>query len=330
MRALITGGAGFIGSHLAERLLAEGEEVWVLDDLSTGALRNVAHLAADPRFHFVEGSVLDRAVVEELIEQVDVVFHLAAAVGVRRIMEQPRRSIEINLRGTEHVLAAAAPARRRVLIASTSEVYGKNNWAPLREEDDSILGSTRITRWLYAVTKAADECLALAYARECALPSVVLRLFNTIGPRQTGQYGMVVPRFVEQALDGAPITVYGDGNQTRCFTYVGDVVTAMRMLASHPAAAGEIFNVGQQREVRIEALAYLVRDLANSDSPVIRVPYEQAYGSGFEDMLRRVPDTSKLQRLTGFTPQVPLEEALGQIIASTRQERLQSGTSPTR
>jgi UDP-glucose 4-epimerase len=330
MKALITGGAGFIGSHLGERLLAEGEEVWVLDDLSTGALRNVAHLADDPRFHFVEGSVLDGTVVEELVGQVDVVFHLAAAVGVRRIMEQPRRSIEINLRGTEQVLAAAAPTRRRVLIASTSEVYGKNNWAPLREEDDSILGSTHITRWLYAITKAADECLALAYARECGLPTVVLRLFNTIGPRQTGQYGMVVPRFVEQALDGTPITVYGDGNQTRCFTYVGDVVTAMRVLATHPTATGEIFNVGQQREVRIEALAYLVRDLAGSESPVIRVPYACSYGTGFEDMLRRVPDTGKLQRLTGFTAQVPLEEALVQIIASMRHERVQRRTSPSR
>jgi UDP-glucose 4-epimerase len=321
MRTLVTGGAGFIGSHLSERLLAAGDAVCVLDDLSTGAFRNIAHLHDHPGFRFVAGSVLDRPLVRTLVEESDVVFHLAAAVGVRRILEQPRRSIEVNLRGTEHVLAAAARTRPRVLIASTSEVYGKNTWAPLREEDDSILGPTSITRWLYAFTKAADECLALAYARESALPVVLVRLFNTIGPRQTGQYGMVVPRFVQQALEGRPITVYGDGSQTRCFTYVDDVVRALQLLATHPAAPGEIFNVGQPHEVRIDALARLVRERTGSASPIVYVPYDEAYGAGFEDMQRRVPDTSKLLRLTGFSPRVSLDEALGHIISDLRHQR---------
>jgi UDP-glucose 4-epimerase len=319
VRALVTGGAGFVGSHLAERLLADGEEVWVLDDLSTGSRHNVAHLSDHPRLHFVEGSVLDRALVDELVPACDITYHLAAAVGVRHIIEQPRRSIEVNLRGTEHVLAAAAPGRRRVILASTSEVYGKNTAGPLREDADSVLGATSVTRWLYAITKAADECLALAYARELELPVVILRLFNTIGPRQTGQYGMVVPRFARQALRGEPITIYGDGSQTRCFTYVDDAVAAIRALATHPAAPGEVFNVGQGRETSIEALAYLVRDLAGSASPVVKVPYAEAYGAGFEDMQRRVPDVSKLQRFTGFVPATPLEEAVGRILAYLRE-----------
>src|SRR5215211_3192032 len=238
MRALITGGAGFIGSHLADHLLRDGIEVRALDDLSTGSRANVAHLAAHSRFRLVEGSVLDRALVEKLVSEHDVVYHLAAAVGVQRILAEARKSIEINLRGTEHVLAAAAASACPVLVASTSEVYGKNDSGPLSEEDDSIVGPTRTTRWLYAITKAADECLALAYARENGLPVVIVRLFNTIGPRQTGQYGMVVPRFARQALRGEPITVYGDGSQTRCFTYVDDAVTAIRALAAHAATSG--------------------------------------------------------------------------------------------
>ncbi|HLI26645.1 MAG TPA: NAD-dependent epimerase/dehydratase family protein [Chloroflexota bacterium] len=323
MRALITGGAGFIGSHLTDHLLARGATVWALDDLSTGARANVAHHATSPRFRLVEGSVLDRALVEELVAQCDAVYHLAAAVGVRRILAEARRAIEINLRGTEHVLAAAARRGCPVLVTSTSEVYGKNDRGPLREDDDAIMGPTRTTRWLYAITKAADECLALAYAREYGLPVVVVRLFNTIGPRQTGAYGMVVPRLVGQALRGEPLTVYGDGQQTRCFTYVDDVVAAIEALLATPAARGEVVNVGQPREVTIEQLARLIRDLAGSASPIVHVPYEQAYGAGFEDMRRRVPDISKLQRLTGFVPRVPLEEALRRIIdhAQARYDR---------
>jgi UDP-glucose 4-epimerase len=314
----VTGGAGFVGSHLCERLLSEGHEVWVLDDLSTGRLDNVRGLLEHPAFYFVEGSILDQPLVQELVGPCDTVFHLAAAVGVRRIIEQPRVSIEINLRGTEHVLGAARG--RRVLVASTSEVYGKNDTGPLREDADSIVGPTHITRWLYAITKAADECLALACAREGSLSAVVVRLFNTIGPRQTGQYGMVVPRFVRQALDGEPITIYGSGQQTRCFTYVDDVVTAMLALIAHPHASGEVFNVGQDREVSIEALAQLVLERTGSSSPLVYVPYDEAYGSGFEDMQRRVPDVGKLRCLTGFAPAIPLEQALERIIASMRAE----------
>jgi UDP-glucose 4-epimerase len=320
MRALITGGAGFIGSHLASQLLASGATVCVLDDLSTGSRRNLAACEGHPRFRFVAGSVLDRPLLDALVPAHDVIFHLAAAVGVRRILAAPRQAIETNLRGTENVLAAAVPYKPRVLIASTSEVYGKNSSGPLREDAPSVLGPTTVTRWLYAITKAADECLALAYTRELGLPTVVVRLFNTIGPRQTGQYGMVVPRFVRQALRGEPITVYGDGRQTRCFTYVDDVVAALCALATHPGAVGEVFNVGQPREVSIESLAYLVRELAGSSSPIVHVPYDEAYGPGFEDMARRVPDVSKLQRLTGFVAKVSLEEALERIIAAMRDE----------
>jgi UDP-glucose 4-epimerase len=318
MRALVTGGAGFIGSHLAQRLLAGGAEVWVLDDLSTGQRRNLLSVAEHPRFRFVEGSVLDRPLVEELAVASDAVYHLAAAVGVRRIIEQPRRSIEVNLHGTENVLATA-PRGARVLIASTSEVYGKNDSPGLREDADAVYGATSVSRWLYAVTKAADEHLALAYARETGLAVVAVRLFNTIGPRQTGQYGMVVPRFVGQALRGEPITVYGDGQQTRCFTYVDDAVTAMCALMAHPAAAGEVFNVGQPREVTIDALAQRVLDLTGSASPIVHVPYDQVYSQGFEDMRRRVPDVSKLRRYTGFAPAITLDEALARIVAHLRE-----------
>jgi UDP-glucose 4-epimerase len=320
VRALITGGAGFVGSHLADRLLANGDEVWVLDDLSTGRLANVQGLLEHPRFRYVEGSVLDPTIVNELVPACDVTFHLAAAVGVQRIIGEPRLSIETNLRGTELVLAAAATSARPVLITSTSEVYGKNNSGPLREDADSILGSTAVTRWLYAITKAADECLALAYARDSGLPVVVVRLFNTIGPRQTGQYGMVVPRFVRQALRGEPITVFGDGHQTRCFTYVEDVVTAICTLMQIPRARGEIFNVGQGREVAINDLAAMVRQRTGSDSPIVHVDYVEAYGSGFEDMQRRVPDVTKLREYTGFAPSISLEEALERIIAAMRAE----------
>ncbi len=318
MRTLVTGGAGFIGSHLAERLLTDGHEVSVLDDLSTGRHENVAHLADRPGFRFVEGSVLDRPLVEALIAPVDAVYHLAAAVGVRRILAHPRHAIEVNLQGTECVLAAAAPRGCRVLVASTSEVYGKNDAPGLREGDDSILGATSVSRWCYAATKAVDEHLALAYARECGLPVVIVRLFNTIGPRQTGQYGMVVPRFVQQALHGEPLTIFGDGAQTRCFTDVSDAVSAMCALMANSATAGEVFNVGQPGEISMAALARRVRDLCGSTSPLVFVPYEQAYGAGYEDMRRRVPDVSKLQRYTGFVPAISLADSLARIIAHSR------------
>lgn len=319
MRALVTGGAGFIGSHVVERLLADGATVTALDDLSTGQRRNVAHLLDHPRFQFVEGSVLDARLVADLTAPCTAVYHLAAAVGVRRILEQPRRSIAVNLHGTENVLAAAAERGARVLLASTSEVYGKNETPGLLEDADAVYGATSVTRWLYAVTKAADEHLALAYVREAGLPVVIVRLFNTIGPRQTGQYGMVVPRFASQALRGEPLTVYGDGAQTRCFTYVEDAVTAMCALMAHPDAAGEVFNVGQPREVTIGALAERVRALAHSASPIVRVPYVEAYAGGFEDMRRRVPDVGKLRRYTGFAPAVSLDEAITRIVAYVRE-----------
>jgi UDP-glucose 4-epimerase len=319
MRALVTGGAGFIGSHLAERLLADGATVVALDDLSTGQRRNVAHLLDHPRFQFVEGSVLDARLVAELAAPCEAVYHLAAAVGVRRILEQPRRSIAVNLHGTENVLAAAVERGARVLVVSTSEVYGKNETPGLLEDADAVYGATSVTRWLYAVTKAADEHLALAYAREAGLPVVIVRLFNTIGPRQTGQYGMVVPRFARQALRGEPLTVYGDGAQTRCFTYVEDAVTAMCALMAHPDTGGEVFNVGQPREVTIGALAERVRALAHSASPIVHVPYAEAYAGGFEDMRRRVPDVSKLRRYTGFAPAVSLDEAIARIVVYVRE-----------
>jgi UDP-glucose 4-epimerase len=321
MRVLITGGAGFVGSHLAERLVADGHEVWALDDFSTGQRRNVAHLLGTSGFRLVEGSVLDGPLVADLVAQCEQVYHLAAAVGVQRILAEPRRALAVNLEGTAQVLAAAAAAthRPRVLLTSTSEVYGKNDAPGLREDADSVLGPTSVTRWLYAVSKAADEHLALAYARETGLPVVVVRLFNTIGPRQTGQYGMVVPRFVRQALRGEPITVYGDGTQTRCFTYVGDAVQAMCALMAHPTAVGEVFNVGQPQEVTIGALAERVRALCGSASPIVHVPYAEAYGPGYEDMRRRVPDVAKLVRFTGFAPRVSLDEALMRIIAYERE-----------
>jgi len=320
VRALVTGGAGFVGSHLVDRLLRNGDTVCVLDDLSTGSFENVRPYLEQPGFRFVDGSILDRSLVEDLASPCDVVFHLAAAVGVRRIIEQPRRSIEINLRGTEHVLAAARPGHHRVLVVSTSEVYGKNNSGPLKETADSVVGPTTVTRWLYAITKAADECLTLAYARETGLAAIVVRLFNTIGPRQTGQYGMVVPRFVRQALRGEPITVYGDGLQTRCFTYVEDVITAMLALIDNPGAVGEVFNVGQGREVSINELARRVREMTGSASEIVHVPYDEAYGAGFEDMQRRVPDVAKLRCTTGFAPSIGLHEALKRIIDDMRAE----------
>jgi UDP-glucose 4-epimerase len=318
VRALITGGAGFNGSHLAEALLAAGHEVVVLDDLSTGRVENLAAVKGHPRLELNTGSVTDEALVRALVAGVGVVYHLAAAVGVRLILDRPVGTIETNVVGTETVLRAAREGRPRVVLASTSEVYGKNDRVPLSEEDDRVLGPTTKSRWSYACSKAIDEFLGLAYHREYQLPVTIVRFFNTIGPRQTGRYGMVVPRFVRQALDGGPITVYGDGRQSRCFTDVGDTVRATIALSLAPAAVGEVFNVGTTHELTIGELAERVRALAGSDSPIVLVPYEEAYQPGFEDLRRRVPDIRKAERVAGYRPRVSLDETLKRVIEHLR------------
>jgi UDP-glucose 4-epimerase len=320
-RALITGGAGFIGSHLVERLVARGDHVTALDDLSTGRSSNLAAVEGDRHFSFIEGSVLDADLVERVVADADVVYHLAAAVGVDRILRHPLQSLETNIRGTENVLRACAATDppRRVLIASTSEVYGKNDKDALDEDDDRVLGSGRRSRWFYASAKAIDEAFALAYFQERGLPVTVVRLFNTVGARQTGRYGMVVPRFVRWALRNEPLRVHGDGQQTRCFTNVHDAVHALVLLMETPRAAGEIFNIGQPNEISIFALAQRVIELAESKSEIRLVPYdaEDAYGehaAGFEDMRRRVPNASKLYDFTGFRPRIGLEQTLREVI----------------
>ena len=314
MRVLITGGAGFIGSHLADAYIARGDEVFVLDDLSTGSIDNIRHLKGHTRFHYTIESVHHGPTVAELVDQCDVVFHLAAAVGVRLIVESPVRTIETNVHGTEVVLAKANKKKKKVLIASTSEVYGLSEQVPFREDGNLVLGPTSKGRWSYACSKAIDEFLALAYWRERKLPTVIVRLFNTVGPRQTGQYGMVVPTFIKQALTGQPITIHGDGRQSRCFAHVSDIVRALVALMDHPGAVGEVFNIGSNEEVTISALAERVKTLANSDSEIVTVPYEQAYGEGFEDMPRRVPDIGKVERLIGYRPTKSLDEILMSVI----------------
>jgi UDP-glucose 4-epimerase len=321
MRILITGGAGFIGSHLADAYIERGDEVFVLDDLSTGSFENIRHLKHLPRFHYVIDSVHRAHVVAELVDQCDAVFHLAAAVGVKLIVESPVRTIETNVHGTEVVLAQAAKKRKKVLVASTSEVYGLSAQVPFREDGPLVMGATTKGRWSYACSKALDEFLALAYWREKRLPTVVVRLFNTVGPRQTGQYGMVIPTFVRQALAGRPITVYGDGSQSRCFGYVGDVVGALVKLMEHPRAVGEVFNIGSNEEVTIGELAEVVKVLTGSRSEIVMLPYEQAYEVGFEDMPRRVPDIGKVGALIGYRPTVKLEEILRRVIAYHTQRR---------
>lgn len=318
MRALITGGAGFIGSHLAEALLAAGHEVVVLDDLSTGRIENLAAVTGHPRLELNTGSVTDETLVRQLVAGTDVVYHLAAAVGVRLILDRPVGTIETNIVGTETVLRAAREGRPRVVLASTSEVYGKNDRVPLSEDDDRVLGPTTKSRWSYACSKAIDEFLGLAYHREYQLPVTIVRFFNTIGPRQTGRYGMVVPRFVRQALDGGPITVYGDGRQSRCFTDVEDTVRATIALSLAPDAVGEVFNVGTTHELTIGTLAERVRALAGSDSPIVLIPYEEAYQPGFEDLRRRVPDIRKAERVAGYRPRVSLDETLKRVIEHLR------------
>ena len=315
MRVLITGGAGFIGSHLAERLLAEGAHVAVLDNLSTGTLANIQPFVGRRGFTLHEGSVRNQVLVEKLVGECDVVAHLAAAVGVRLIVEQPVHTIETNVHGTEVVLNAVARNRKKVLITSTSEVYGKSAKVPFREEDDLVLGPTMHSRWAYACSKALDEWLALAYGRERGVPVVIARLFNTVGPRQTGRYGMVLPTFARQALSGEPITVYGSGEQSRCFGHVRDSVEAMLRLLALPEAVGQVFNIGATEEITIRQLAELVRDMAGSRSAIVQIPYSEAYASGFEDMARRVPDVTKLERTTGFRPRTSLREIVADVLA---------------
>ena len=320
-RALITGGAGFIGSHLAEALLERGWSVEVVDDLSTGSIENISHLKGHPHFAYVLDSVMNRSRMLEMVDRADVIFHLAAAVGVRLIVEKPVHTIETNIKATELILELAARKRRPLLLASTSEVYGKLDKPRFSEDDDVILGPTSKSRWCYAASKMIDEFLARAYFKEHGLPTVVARLFNTIGPRQTGQYGMVVPRFVRLALAGQPIPVYGDGTQRRSFTWVGDVVGAMLALIAHPQAYGEVFNIGHTKEISIYELAALVKEMTASASEITLVPYEQAYEAGFEDMLRRAPDITKIQRLIGYRPGLGLPEMLERVISYERERR---------
>jgi UDP-glucose 4-epimerase len=324
-RALITGGAGFIGSHLADALLARGYQVTIIDDLSTGRFENIEHLVDHPLFQFAIDTITNEVVMDRLASECDIIFHLAAAVGVRLIVEQPVHTIEANVMGTEAVLQAALRYRARVLVASTSEVYGKRNTVPFHEEDDVVLGPTSRSRWAYAASKMVDEFLALAYYREKMLPVVVFRLFNTVGPRQTGRYGMVIPRFVQQSLRGEPLTIYGDGEQSRCFLHVKDAVNAILALANSPEATGCVFNIGSTHEVSIKSLAEQIlaaveaqgkRPKTPDQDPIVYVPYEEAYTEGFEDMERRAPDISRIKQLIGWQPQVNLEDTLKDIISS--------------
>lgn len=316
---LITGGAGFIGSHLADSLLKYGKKVIILDDLSTGSLENIAHLKDNPLVDFVHGSILDVEVVDELVSKADEVFHLAAAVGVRLIVENPLQSLMTNIRGTEVVLEKIHKYGAKVLVTSTSEIYGKNGSDSLREEDDRILGSPLKSRWAYSEAKAIDEILAHTYWREKGVPAVIVRLFNTVGPRQTGRYGMVIPRFVEQAIRGEDITVFGDGSQTRCFCSVDDAVSAMVSLMADRRAEGEVFNVGATEEVSILELATKIRDMAGSKSRIVKIPYAEAYENGFEDMLRRVPNIEKVHRLVGYQPRTSLDDMILAIIEDFRK-----------
>ena len=314
MRALITGGAGFIGSHLAEMLLNQGHEVDVIDNLSTGSIRNIGHLKSNPRFKYTIDTLTNEPLLAELIDRNDVIFHFAAAVGVKLIVEEPVHTIETNVHGTEVVLKHANKKRKKVLIASTSEVYGKSADVPFREDADLVMGATVKHRWAYACSKAIDEFLALAYYKERGLPVIIVRFFNTVGPRQTGQYGMVLPSFVRQALAGDPITVFGDGTQSRSFTYVGDVVACLLKLVNEPKAIGQVFNIGNKEEVTILKLAEIVKSLTGSSSPIEFIPYDKAYEEGFEDMRRRVPDLTKVRDLVGYEPEVQLNEIIERVI----------------
>jgi UDP-glucose 4-epimerase len=321
---LVTGGAGFIGSHLVESLLGRGGRVVVLDNLSTGVLSNLDTMRAHPQLRFVHGSVLDELIVDELVHQCDVVIHLAAAVGVKLVVEQPLKSLTTNIRGSENVIEAAHRYRRTIMLTSTSEIYGKNSNGPLDESADRILGNPTVVRWAYSTAKAVDEILANAYHRERGLPTIIARLFNTVGPRQSPAYGMVIPRLVRQAVAGEPLTVYGSGHQTRCFAHVLDVVDALVALLNTPAAIGQTVNIGSSDETSIYRLAELIVQYAGSQSPIELIPYDQAYGAGFEDMYRRVPSTRRLRQLTGWAPRYTLRDVLDASIAEARGELVAS------
>jgi len=320
MQVLITGGAGFIGSHLAEAYLARGDEVWIMDDLSTGGIRNVEHLRNHPKFHYLVETVMNVPVLAESIDRVDAVIHLAAAVGVRLIVESPVNTIETNIKGTENVLMQASKKKKKVFVASTSEVYGKSARFPFKEDDDLVLGPTTKGRWSYACSKALDEFLAIAYWKERKVPVVIARLFNTVGPRQTGRYGMVIPTFVRQALGGSPITVFGDGTQSRSFTYVSDVVKAILGLVDSDQAVGQVFNIGNGKEITILDLARLVKEVAGSASQIVTIPYDQAYEEGFEDMPRRVPDISKIRKAIGYEPTLGIRAILEKVVEYERKQ----------
>jgi UDP-glucose 4-epimerase len=314
MNYFITGGAGFIGSHLAEKLLSNGEIVSIIDDLSTGSIDNIEHLKSNVNFEYKIDSIMNEHLLAELIDKADVVFHLAAAVGVKLIVESPVRTIETNIQGTELVLKMASKKKKKIIIASTSEVYGKGNCMPFKETGDLVFGPTTKGRWSYACSKAIDEFLGLAYHKEKKVPVIIVRLFNTVGPRQTGMYGMVVPTFVKQALLNHPITVYGDGQQTRCFTFVGDVVDALVKLTCNPKAVGEIFNIGSTEEISIKELAELVKSMTKSNSEIVYIPYDKAYEEGFEDMQKRIPDLSKIREFIGYKPTTNLKGILEKVI----------------
>lgn len=314
MRALITGGAGFIGSHLADALIKGNVEVIVLDNLSTGRVENVSHLEGKPNFKLVIGSILDAELVDELVSDCDVIYHLAAVVGVELIVKDPLNSLTTNIKGSEVVLEMACRYHKKILIASTSEIYGKNVNGPLKEEDDRILGSPLKSRWSYSTAKAVDEMLAYIYWKQRGVPSIIARLFNTVGPRQTGAYGMVIPRFVAQALKNEPLTIFGSGKQTRCFLHVKDVVGALIKLIQEKAAVGNVFNIGSQEEISIENLAQKIIEITRSSSRIIFIPYDKAYEEGFEDMQRRVPDTAKINRLIGFKPTTGLAGIIKDVV----------------
>lgn len=320
MRYLITGGAGFIGSHLAEALLARGDRVFILDDLSTGSVDNIRHLKPHPRFHPTFDSITNKHVLAELVDESDVVVHLAAAVGVRLIVESPVRTIETNVNGTQLVLEVASKKKKLVVTASTSEVYGKSDKIPFHEDADLVLGPTTKGRWSYAASKALDEFLAISYWKEKKQPVIVVRFFNTVGPRQTGRYGMVLPNFVRQALDGAPITIYGSGQQSRCFCHVRDTVESLQRLIANERAIGEVVNIGTDHEISIEGLAHLVKQRAKSNSKLEHVPYDRAYEPGFEDMPRRMPSLEKLQGLANFRPSIPLATIVDDVIEHFRSK----------
>ena len=317
---LITGGAGFVGSHLADLLLQRGDVVQVLDNLDTGSIENIAHLRAHPRFSYFEGSILDRTAMEGLVQEADVIYHLAASVGVQLVLEKPIHAIKTNIEGTLLVLDLVAREGKKILITSTSEVYGKLNKELYSENDDTVLGPTSMARWSYGASKMVDEFLALGYFTQLGLPVVIVRLFNIIGTRQTGAYGMVVPRLIRQALSGEPLTVYGDGSQRRSFTSVGDAVNALATLMEHPQASGQVYNIGHHEDISILELAVMVQELTNSASEIRLVPYEQAYRQGFEDVVQRKPDISKIQRLIGYEPQLGLQDILKQIIIYESQK----------